>query len=138
MANSKVKRESDINHQNIQQIIEIHTKLRPEDEIEREIQNAIVRYLESLGLPKGNKGRIDCTVDIYDNYQKLNLHVMVLNWHKSCGRCPDTYKIESTLDADTELSNMKPEDFKFCVGLPLNQQICIDGETLIDIIIVLL
>lgn len=137
MSNFKVKRETDVTQETLKLILEYLANQvdRSEDEIERATQYAIIKYLESLGLPKGNKGRIDCKVDIYDSYKRIKLHITVLNWHKSHPRLPDTYKIESTLDVDTEFSNMKSEDFRFCIGLPLDQELCVDGATLIAIIV---
>ncbi|WP_157764234.1 hypothetical protein [Paenibacillus riograndensis] len=126
--------DTDLESINLQQILEFHTKALGEETVEALICAHIEELIRSKGLPRGNRGDYKCAADIYDNYSRIKLTVVVVNAHKPCDRCPYAYSLTSTLNADTSLTNPNPADFNFCIKTPGNSQICIDGAEILAII----
>lgn len=125
----------DVLGNNIQQIIELHTKLQPVEEIQNEICRKIEDLIRGLGLPKGNRGSIACSAELSDDLRYVKLYVKVVNAHKPCGRCPYLYSLTSELIANIDLLNPNPDDVKFCIRTPFGGRICIDGSDILEIII---
>lgn len=127
--------DTDLESINLLQILDFHTKALGEETVEALICANIEELIRSKGLPRGNRRDYKCAADIYDNYSRIKLNIVVVNAHKPCDRCPYAYSLTSTLDADTSLTNPNPADFNFCIKTPGNSQICIDGAEILAIII---